>query len=188
VKKLFLLLVIILLLGSGGFTQPIACRLLRNVPVSLKTICDSARKVTNDYNDHGNCIIQLVDSLKDGFIKTHNTNYLVCLDSICWNSIESSNDYIIEHISDSTLFYHCFKPFVDYLYTNDDTMNCLTIALTGAFGFDMMEDANDKQDAKNRLKNFIAEQEKNYNLPEGEKKLLDFIRKQAEEFNNDDKD
>ncbi len=185
--KRLILSIVILLFTVNGYTQSITCRLLHNVPGSLKVILDSAHKVAND--DHeGSCITQLLDSLKGRFMKTHNTDYLVCLDSICWNSIESGTDDVFDHLADTNLFYHCFKSFTDYLYNSGDTMNCLALTLTGGFGFDMMDDPNDKLEAKNRLKAFIAEQEKNYKLPEGEKKMLEFIRKQAEEFNNDDKD
>ncbi len=140
--------------------------------------------MSNDLSDNGKCIIDLIDSLKSRFIKTHKTEYLVCLDSICWNC----NEYVGENFVDTVLFYQSFKPYIDYLYQNGDTGNCLAINLISGFGFDLMDDPNDKYDAKKRLEGFIAEQEHIYKFSDDEKAFIELIKREAEMFDLDDKE
>jgi hypothetical protein len=124
------------------------------------------------------CVIQLIDSLESRFIKNSKTEYLECLDSICWNC----NEDVGERFIDTTLFYQNFKPYVDYLYRNGDTLSCLELNLEAGFDFDEIEDPNDLYDAKKRLDNFIAEQEQLYSFPDGEKEFIEVIKKRAEVF------
>jgi len=173
---------LLLLLCMGALTansQAIACRCMKNVSGSFEIIKDSAHKIANSPDD---CVVELIDSLVRGFIKTHKTAYMECLDSICFYEAEA--DQLLP--GDTLLFYHSFKPYIDYLYENSDTGTCLEFNLEAGFGFDMMEDADDKFEAKNRLENFIKEQEKLYVFPEEEKTFIDLIRKRAEELKVDE--
>jgi len=177
-----LLVILVVLIAAKGFTQPMACRLLHNVPGSLKLIRDSAHKVANNMDDGGTCIVQLVDSLRTRFIKTHETKYLVCLDSICMHC----NEFVDDHFKDTLMFYQSFKPYIDYLYKNGDTMNCLEMNLEASFGFDDMEDPNDLFDAKKRLDHFILEQERIYTFSDAEKRFIDIIKHYAEDIEDEE--
>lgn len=159
------------------FAQSLSCRVLHNVPKSLKIIKDSARKIA-DVSIDNTCIIPLIDSLENGFIHTHRTEYLECLDSICWNC----SDDVGEKLVDTVLFYKAFKPYVDYLYRNGDTLNCLELNLEAGFGFDDMDDPNDRMDVKKRLESFIEQQERSYEFPDAEKSFIETIRRRAENF------
>jgi hypothetical protein len=179
-KKLFVILLV--LFATKGFAQPMACRLLHNVPGSLRLIQDSAFKVANTDNLDGKCIIPLIDSLRDRFIKTHKTEYLDCLDSICFNC----NEDVGERFVDTVLFYQSFKPYIDYLFTHGDTNNCLTINLVTGFGLDMMDDPNDLFYAKKRLDHFILEQERIYKFSDAEKRFIDLIKHYAEDIEDEE--
>jgi|GEM_PF-5106636 hypothetical protein len=162
--------------------QSQVCRLLKDVPHSLKIIKDSAHRIFHSATDA--CVYQLMDSLENRFIKTHKKEYLVCLDSICWNC---SPDVQEKH-SDTALFYGSFKPFIDYLYNNGDTINCLEINLEYGFGFETIEDPNDLYDAKKRFNTFIKEQETKDKFPDGEKRFIELIRQRVEALTLDDKE
>lgn len=153
-----------------------ACRLLHSVPGSLKLIQDSVVKVVDADNPHNTCLVPLIDSLRNRFIKTHKTEYLDCLDSICFNC----SDDVGEKFGDTILFYQCFKPYIDYLYTHGDSGNCLTVSLIVGFGFDDIDDPTDLFEAKKRLDTFIEAEEKQFKLPDGEIKLLELIKHYAE--------
>ncbi len=180
-KKLWLLLSFGFLC-MHGYSQSAACRLLSDIPHSVKRIKDSAFKIIHSSSD--DCIMQFMDSLRNRFIKTHKREYLVCLDSICWNC----NDRVGENFIDTTLFYQSFKPYIEYLYKNGDTTNCLAINLISGFGFDIMEDPNDVYDAKKRLENFIAKQERQYKFSDEEKQFIDVIKRKAEFYDMGEKE
>ena len=67
------------------------------------------------------------------------------------------------------------------MYKNGDTTSCLEFEMEAAFGFDNMEDPNDRVETKNRLDNFIKEQESMTKFSDEEKTFIEFIRKRAEE-------
>lgn len=180
-KKLGLI-VFLYLFAQPVFAQSHACRLLKDVPHSLKIIKDSAHRIFHSATDA--CVYQLMDSLEKRFVKTHKKEYLVCLDSICWNC---SPDVQEKH-SDTALFFGSFKPFMDYLYNNGDTINCLEINLEYGFGFETIEDPNDLYDAKKRFNTFIKEQETENKFPEGEKRFIELIRQRIVTLTLDDKE
>lgn len=176
------ILILLLLITIKGFSQSIACQILHNIDGSIKLIKDSAYVVANPENGDNKCVISLVDSLRTRFIKTHKTEYLDCLDSICFNC----SDEVGEKFGDTIIFYHAFKPYIDYLFTRGDTNNCLTLSLLAGFGFDEMDDDNDLFYAKKRLDSFIIAEEKEFKFSEAEKKFIELIRHYAENPGMDD--
>jgi hypothetical protein len=180
-KKLVLIASLYLFM-QPMYAQSSVCRLLNNIPKSVKIIKDSAHRLFSHNTD--DCVFMLIDSLQNRFIKTHKTDYLVCLDSICWNC----SDVVGEMFMDTNLFYKCFKPYIDYLYKNGDTINCLEINLENGFGFEFIDDPNDLYDAKKHFENFIKEQESMYKFPTAEKDFIEGIKKRVEAITMDDKE
>jgi hypothetical protein len=177
-----IIILLLLWFSVNVYCQTEACKLINDMPRSVKRIKDSAFKIVHASSD--DCIVEFMDSLRKRFIKTHKTEYLICLDSICWNC----NDRVGENFIDTTLFYQSFKPYIDYLYKNGDTANCLAVNLISGFGFDIMDDPNDVYDAKKRLENFIAKQEREYKFSEGEKRFIDVIKREAEFYDMEEKE
>ncbi|HXP50715.1 MAG TPA: hypothetical protein VN922_12205 [Bacteroidia bacterium] len=146
-----------------------SCYALDHLPTSFQFIKDSAKSIfrKEDYCKK-ECLLALIDTLENMFIKTSKLEYLIPLDSLaCY-----SDGYISESLANSRMFYKNFKPYIDYLYHNKDTNNCLVFYLESA------EDMSEKEGEE-----FIAKEEIKYNLPLGEKLFLKAILMKVDYYN-----
>jgi hypothetical protein len=102
---------------TSSISQIDVCKLLENVPKNISFIMSNSHQITIEQQE--NCILDLVDSLTQYYIKTENSKYLIALDSLCSNSDGDLAEYFDEIFI--KIFYNNFKSFMLYLYLNPDS-------------------------------------------------------------------
>lgn len=133
----------------------------------------------NETND--NCVLALLDSLADRFIRTSDTIYINCLEIIA----NVSDGYLSEYFPFlcQNLYHNNFKGFFNYLYMkSENDEKVLEMLFVEGVSYEIEERKN-----KNRVMNYLYDQ-MNANNFHGEKRsYFDYLMLRVNNFLNNNK-
>jgi hypothetical protein len=156
------------------------CEVLKNLDNSLQVINDSADWLIRHgfKGDCDSCFFRMVDRLKEKFIRTSNTKYIIAMSNLAANS----DGAYAEDFENADMFFKNFKPYCDYIYKSADT-GMLFNGMIRELMFEMYGNPElSNQKRINEIHHFIKKQEARYRITGGEKKFIDtFIRRAKQE-------
>lgn len=142
------------------------CEMLKDIPNSINTIKNNSRTI-KDSND--SCVLGLLDSLTNRFIKESDLKYIVCLDSIS----RISDGYVSEYflVISKKLLYNNFKKYINYLYKQKNHSNVLKDFLIDGISMEIAT-AKNKEEKEKEVKKYIETEQLKQKLSSAENAYL----------------